>query len=130
MALTGFEDITHELSPQEVKIAKFLATEFFPNEAIGYKNAKTNKEIEMKICLVAARYSIELKHKYTSVRIRKIINYIRINGLCNCLLATSNGYYMTNDKNEIDKYLDSLRQRIQSIEAVYDSIENQKRNIQ
>lgn len=34
-----------------------------------------------------------------------------------------------NDKYEIDKYLESLKQRIQSIQNVYDSIEYQKRNL-
>ena len=129
MSINGFEELTHELSEQEIRIAKFLSKHYFPEEAIGYENAKTNKEIELKICLLAARYNIELEHKYTSVRIRKIINYIRVNGLCNCLLATSNGYYVTNDKYEIDKYLESLKQRIQSIQNVYDSIEYQKRNL-
>lgn len=51
----------------------------------------------------------------TDARIRKIINYIRVNKLIVNLLATSKGYFISNDFEEINKYKESLIARANSI---------------
>lgn len=53
-----------------------------------------------------------------SARIRKLINYIRVNGLVECLMATSNGYYITDDPWEMKRYIESLQGREDAIRAV------------
>lgn len=53
-----------------------------------------------------------------SARIRKLINHIRVNGLVECLMATSNGYYITEDPLEMKRYIESLQGREEAICAV------------
>ncbi|MCF8430269.1 MAG: hypothetical protein K9G64_09070 [Bacteroidia bacterium] len=74
---------------------------------IGQDNAITNSKIRSR-----------LKDKELDIsdsRIRKIINYIRVNKLIVNLLATSKGYFISNDPNEISRYKESLIARANSI---------------
>ena len=60
-----------------------------------------------------------------SARIRKLINHIRINGLVECLMATSNGYYITEDPWEMKRYIESLQGREDAICAVREALQGQ-----
>lgn len=67
-------------------------------------------------------------HGYKMVgepRVRKIINFIRTNGLVDCLIANSEGYYVSRDTDEIEDYIQSLKQRENAIRAVREKIEEQ-----
>jgi hypothetical protein len=55
-----------------------------------------------------------IKIKLTEPRLRKIVNYIRTNSLLP-LIATSSGYYVSNDRMEIINQIESLEQRANSI---------------
>ena len=59
------------------------------------------------------------------IRVRKLINHIRVNGLVNCLIATSKGYYRAINKDEICEYIASLKSREDAIRAVRRSLEKQ-----
>ena len=50
----------------------------------------------------------------TGARLRKIVNYIRTNAL-QPLMATSKGYFVSNDVNVIMDQIQSLNQRAKSI---------------
>lgn len=54
----------------------------------------------------------------STARIRKLINHIRVNGLLECLMATRNGYYITDDPDEMRRYISSLKGREEAICAV------------
>ena len=60
-----------------------------------------------------------------SARIRKLINHIRVNGLVECLMATSNGYYITEDPWEMKRYIESLQGREDAICAVKEAMREQ-----
>lgn len=52
--------------------------------------------------------------KFTESRLRKMCNYIRTHGLLP-LIATSRGYYVSHDKQEIKSEIQSLLERANSI---------------
>ena len=84
--------------------------------AKGKRNAISN---------TAIRNILREYHKISIVdtRVRKIINFIRLNHYLNYLLATSTGYYISNDYNEIESYILSLKQREREIKKVRQCIE-------
>jgi len=55
-----------------------------------------------------------LKNKFSEPRLRKCSNYIRTNGILP-LIATSQGYYVSYDKQEINSQIQSLVERANSI---------------
>lgn len=84
---------------------------------IGRQNAVKNKDI------------IELlkkKCKINPARLRKVINYIRINDYLTGLVATSKGYYMVTDRQELLDYEESLKGREDAIREVRMSIKRQR----
>lgn len=104
--VTGFEEITVELSEEEIELAYKVAIGFSFRK--GKEKAITNSEIVK---------SMKAKgYKVNDTRIRKIIQYIRVNYLVRNLVASSKGYYVETDPREIAKYKQSLRERIQSME--------------
>jgi len=60
-------------------------------------------------------------------RIRKVVNNIRINGYLPCLAATSEGYYIAVNVNEIADCVTSLRQRARQIDQVANALNQQMR---
>ena len=59
------------------------------------------------------------------VRVRKIINHIRNNGLVECLIATGKGYYVTESIQEMETYIESVKNREGAIRAMRLSMEEQ-----
>ena len=88
----------------------------------GKENAVTNSA--MRRLLQILGYS-----KVGEPRIRKIINVIRINGYVECLLANSDGYYSSDDIQEVEEYIQSLRRREMAIRAVREQIEIQLKKL-
>ena len=66
------------------------------------------------------------EHGYKSLsepRIRKIINFIRIQGLIINLIASNKGYWIEEDINERRKYVIGVKQRAESMLASLQNIE-------
>ena len=86
---------------------------------IGKAAAITNKYIcsRMRLC----------GYQISDARVRKIVNHIRTNGLVQCLIATSEGYYVAETEEELKEYEDSLLGREQAIREVRLSIERQRK---
>lgn len=59
------------------------------------------------------------------VRVRKIINHIRNNGLVECLIATGKGYYVTESIQEMEAYIESVKNREDAIQTMRESMELQ-----
>jgi len=116
--IEGFEKYTEELSDEEVKLLPFFVVGLKGKK--GKANAITNKAIQK-----AFHENPKWNLKIPDSRVRKIINHIRVNGLVNGLCASSNGYYVAADQNELKEYLEGLRQRISSQMMVYDAVEFQ-----
>ena len=85
---------------------------------VGKDNAVTNRQmidgLEAKGFVVGS-----------SARVRKLINRIRVDGLIECLMAGSVGYYITDDEAEMKGYIDSLKGREEAICAVRMAMEEQ-----
>ena len=117
--IEGFEKETHDLTDYE----KSLLPQFVAGLATkkGKENAITNKEI------ISA-----LKNRNIVVgeaRVRKIINHIRNKGLVEGLVASSRGYYVSNDMEEIKSYILSLTGREEAIRIVREGFEAQIRRM-
>lgn len=117
--ITGFEAETQPLTEYEETtllpvFVRGLVTK------VGKENSITNKQI------VAA-----LKPNYivNDARVRKLINHIRINGLVQGLIATSDGYYIATSEQELIEYEQSLLGREAAIRAVRLSISKQRNAI-
>jgi hypothetical protein len=59
--------------------------------------------------------------RITEARLRKCCNHIRTNGILP-LIATSSGYYVSNDKEEIRTQIQSLYERASSIKRSADGL--------
>lgn len=120
--INDFEKYTEELSDDEMKLLPAFVAGL--RNKIGKQNAITNKAIQK-----AFRESEKWNLNIPDARVRKIINHIRINGLVNGLCASSNGYYVAANDQELSDYLEGLKQRIGSQLMVYDALEFQLHKI-
>lgn len=105
--IRGFEEQTFDMTSEEIEIAGHVAAYV---KGIGKNNP------------VSAAKLASLFGLHNDVRVRKVINYIRINGLVKGLVANGRGYYSTTDVEELKRYADSLADRIAAIGAVQASI--------
>jgi hypothetical protein len=103
--ITNFEEITQELTDSEKKILPLIIS--------GFKNY-TEKNPIKEVDIVKRFNERNPQMKLTGVRLRKLVNCIRSNGLLP-LIATSSGYYVSYDKDIIASQIKSLRQRAFSI---------------
>lgn len=107
--LTGFEAHTEPLTTYEInellpRMVKGLSAR------LGAEQALSNRQI-IEI-LRTKGFST------TDARIRKIINYIRVNDLVPGLIATSKGYYVSKNPKELRGYIQTLAGREQAIRVV------------
>lgn len=106
MILT-FENQTHELTEYEYKVIMPILIDGLKRK-VGKSKAVTNG----KICS-----SLKAKgYKVSEPRIRKIIYFIRQNNAVPMLIASSKGYWVTNDVDEINDWLQSLKSRIEAMQ--------------
>jgi len=115
--ITNFENITQELNAQEM--------DFLPKLASSFKNhLKGNPIKAFQIVTLCNQYLIGsgCKLRMSEPRLRKMCNYIRSTGMLP-LIATSDGYYVSNEPEEIEAQINSLRQRARSIDNCADGLE-------
>jgi hypothetical protein len=103
--IDNFEELTYELTDVEKKMLPLLIS--------GFKNYTIENPIK-EPDIVSRFNDRNTGLKLSGVRLRKIVNYIRSNGLLP-LIATSKGYYVSYDKSIISSQIKSLRQRSFSI---------------
>jgi predicted GTPase len=109
--INGFNERTKKLTDFENRIIKIMVPKLKMN--IGKKKAVTNREITSQLKI--------LGYKVSAVRLRKVIHHIRINKLVTNLVSTSDGYYRAENQEDVEKYVKSLQQRINSIAEVKNS---------
>lgn len=113
--IKGFEKQTIELNDHELNVVSILVDRF--SKKPGYKNIVTNNQI---IEGLRMKHGIEIKDS----RVRKVIQYIRVNNLIPGLIATSKGYYSTDDIEELESWIESMVQRENAIRETRLAIEN------
>lgn len=111
--IVGFEELTYELTEREKTLLPGLMEVL--NNAKGSSAAVKNSRI-VKF-LIDAGYT-----GATEVRVRKLINFIRVKNLIPWLVATSKGYFIAETSNEVEIFIESLRQRARMINEVADSL--------
>jgi hypothetical protein len=116
--IVNFEEITQELSEQEKQLLHILIA--------GFKKRTINNPIkEPELCknLNSYLHHREIDVAITGARLRKLVNYIRVNKLLP-LIATSNGYFVSYDSEVIQRQIKSLEQRARSIKNCADGLRN------
>jgi len=113
--LKNFEKITVELTDLELQYVEYLGQWFMDNQ--GKKNTLKNADIAKFIEKI-------FNKKIADSRVRKVIQFLRTNGLPN-LIATSNGYFYSEDVNEIQDWVISLKQRELAIREIREKAEKQ-----
>lgn len=119
--LTLFTNITTDLTDLEKDkmVPMLLDTLSFTHE----KNRITGKNL--------SRWFNASGHNVSEVRIRKMVNYIRVMNLARpkVLIDAGNGYFLTSDIIIVDDQIESIDGRINSMLAVKDSLLAQRENI-
>jgi hypothetical protein len=118
--VTGFEHITHDLNEYELNVLLPVFKKGLSSK-IGKGKAVTNYHM--------TKVLTEKGYKVSGARVRKIINHIRVHGLVPGLIATSAGYYISNDPEEIRQYCKSLSQRANELLRVKKSFEDHIQNL-
>ena len=113
--IEGFEEETASLSEYELKLVAIFVRGL--QTKVGLMSAITGRE--MIKAMTASGY------KVNGPRVRKIINYIRMHGLVDRLVANNAGYYVSEDEDELRRYAESLRSRANAINAIRERIESQ-----
>ena len=108
-----FEEITYELTEYEKTTLLPIVVKGLKSKH-GKQNAITNK----KICKALTKAG----YKVNGPRLRKIIHHIRVEQLIIGLCCNSNGYYVTDSLEELNKYVESLAQRIRSQQQIHKSM--------
>ena len=115
--LKDFEKITENLNDKE----KYT---LLPLIVKGIKRYKGKQNaISASVIIKRINESGRLgKYKLNPVKLRKVIQVIRVNGLILNLCSCSKGYYIANNIQEIDDCIESLEQRISQQELVVKSL--------
>ena len=108
--LKGFEEQTNELSDYEKKVIVPILIRGFQNK-VGKERCITNKEICNTL-----NTEMKLQVKLNEPRIRKCIYYCRSNNLIPRLIATSKGYWIATDKQELIDWANTIQGRINAIQ--------------
>ncbi len=116
MALLQFEPETTKLTEYELKLVPIVVN--ILKSRLGRENAITNNNLVNRMSKLGFS-------SMTPERMRKLINHIRLYDLLDCLVASSKGYYISNDEKEISDYIGSLRGREEAIRAVRLALEAQ-----
>lgn len=123
--ITNFEDHTEDLTdiekeylPQiEQCLKKFLEWGEFELDVHGNKYpypVKQNKLCEQINNELISLNGLFCSLRLNTVRLRKYFNYFRTNGIL-AIVATSEGCYITKDKEEIQRQIKSLKERARQI---------------
>lgn len=104
--IKNFEEITHELNAEELQLANALIKHF--------KARSKEKPVQAKEIVDGVNKVFKLSFKFSDVRLRKIVNYYRVNSIIP-ILSNSKGYYVSYDITEIRSNIESLTQRATSI---------------
>ena len=119
--IQGFEEETQPLTQYEEEVLLPVILKGLQKK-VGKEQAVTNRTIAMK--MTVAGYE-----KLCGARVRKVINYIRTKDLLPGLIATSTGYYIATNAEELKEYEESLLGREMAIKEVRLAIARQRRII-
>jgi hypothetical protein len=106
--IKNFEQITKEMTEDEKKLVPLIIRGLSTRTK---ENPIKGAEIVNAINSQKEKYGIKL---FSEPRLRKIVNFIRTESILP-LMGTSNGYYCTKDRDELESQIESLTQRAEAI---------------
>jgi hypothetical protein len=106
--IKNFEEITKEMTEDEKKLVPLIIRGLSTRTK---ENPIKGAEIVSAINSQKDKYGIKL---FSEPRLRKIVNFIRTESILP-LMGTSNGYYCTKDRDELESQIESLTQRSEAI---------------
>jgi len=106
--IKNFEEITANLTPEEEALVHIIVKRF--KDKPGKENIVTNPKM---IAGLKANLGVELSEP----RIRKIVQFIRLNNILPGLVGTSKGYFYAENEADIETWIDSMKQRENAIRA-------------
>jgi len=115
MSVTTFEAETENLTEQE---KHYIAT------VIKVLRQITEPRKSQEVCELIQLHiwnDLEDSVRFTPVRLRKYVNHIRLNGLLP-VIATSEGYFVSYNREVIEKQIKSLNERASSIRKCADGL--------
>ena len=115
--ITNFEDYTAALTTYEKDVLVPTITNLLRTH-VDSKNAIRNKEI----CRILTGQGYQ---NLSEPRVRKIINYIRINGFVPHLIANSRGYFCATSVQQVEDYIKSLDERATAIWAMRSALQRE-----
>lgn len=117
MSLTLFQNITTELTDLEKQKLVYMLI-----DTLSFTNSE-NRYTAKKIC----NWFKSSGFNVSEVRLRKMVNYARVLNLLDgrVIIGASNGYYVTSDEREVEDQIESLQGRVDSTNAVIDSLKAQ-----
>jgi len=101
--IPGFEDMTHEVTDDEIAMAHEMAKAF---------NLRIGKEKAISGANIIASSNLWTDIKLSDGRLRKIIQYIRLHNLSPRLAACSKGYFIAEKDEEFNEWIESMKKRI------------------
>src|SRR5690554_2710991 len=133
--ITGFEEKTQPLTHFEETILVPLIVKTWNGKPYGEEGLTKMSDMVQgtKTYLYGASKNDSARKKVkgrTGVRRRRVIHYIRAQGLVKGLVVNSKGYYKTEDPDEIKDYNLSCYQRSNSFLSTAKSMERQYRDLQ
>lgn len=120
--VTNFEDYTNELN-------EFEKTHILPIVIGSWQKKQIKEYVNMKTMIKGVNDWATTKplyrptktgknstkiYKIDGPRMRKIIHHIRVKNLVPKLIASSKGYYLTDDDKEVEMFIKSCRERANS----------------
>lgn len=116
--LTNFEELTADLTEYESNVVLPRIADGI-SKKVGKNNAVTSTTI---IHALRIQQCFDPQYIITDVRIRKIISIIRNSNVVGCVCSSSAGYYVAESVDEIDRTIESLRQRVRQQQRAIDAL--------
>lgn len=118
--IKNFEELTFELTNEERFVVQTIVKRF--EHLKGKQHIVTGEQIRNGI-------NKNLNLNFDTIRIRKMIQFIRTNDLIVGLVATSKGYYVANTAEEIEDWIESLKSRENAIRKIREVAEETVRQM-
>jgi hypothetical protein len=127
----NFEEYTDQLTEDEAeyimpRLVKLLALSIGKDNAIKNDHILRDINIDNPIVLVDL-LNCKKQIKTRPARIRYMIHILRVSDTIPFLVATAVGYFISNDKEEIESYIGSIDDRLRSIYQIRRALKRQVR---
>lgn len=121
--VTNFEEITEDLSQKELEYLQDVQEGIISATQLRAAPIKQDELITLINNYLILKHGIFCCLLLKPVRLRKYVNYIRKNSLLP-LIATSNGYFLSEDNEIIQSQIKSLNERAKSIRDAAKGLQN------